>query len=69
MQTVSVQLPDSPGKTILHEQHREQTLSELEAELIKGIESGFGEPISPAYWEKMREKLHQRIAQEREVQQ
>jgi len=66
MQTISVDLPESLGEAILCEQRRERMLGELEAELIKGIESGFGEPISADYWANMREKLQQHLARERE---
>jgi len=85
MQTISINIPDSLGdfvhrqsaehgideyfETILRDQQRNEARDRLEAELIKGIESGFGEPITPAYWEKMRERLQQRIAQKKEARQ
>jgi len=75
MQTISINLSDSLGDFvrqqtaergvdeyfdgILREQLRERIRDKLEAELIKGIESGFGKPITPEYWRKMREKLQQ----------
>jgi hypothetical protein len=83
MQTISINLPDSLGdfvlrqssekgvdeyfEKILREQQREQARDKLEAELIKGIESGFGEPITPEYWTKMREKLQRHIDKKEEV--
>ena len=79
MQTISINLPDTLSdfvhrqsaehgideyfEKILREQQREQTRDKLEAELIKGIESGFGEPIMPEYWEKVREEGHRRFEQ------
>jgi hypothetical protein len=83
MQTISINLSDTLGdfvqrqsaergidayfETILVEQQREQTLEKLEAELMKGIESGFGEPITPEYWQKMREKLQQHLNRKKEA--
>jgi hypothetical protein len=77
MQTISINLPDSLNdfvqrqaaeqgidayfETILREQARDK----LEAELIKGIESGFGEPITPEYWQKIREEGQRRLAQKK----
>ena len=77
MQTISINLPDTLGdfvrqqsaehgiddyfETMLRERQREQARTRLEAELIKGIESGFGEPITPEYWAKKREKLQQHL--------
>jgi hypothetical protein len=85
MQTISINLPDTLGdfvqrqsaehgvdeyfERILREQQREQARDRLEAELIKGIESGFGEPITPEYWANMREKLQQHITRKKEAQQ
>ena len=82
MQTISINLPDSLGdfvqrqtaergideyfEKILCEQQREEARDGLEAELLKGIESGLGEPITPEYWQNMREKLRQRLALQRE---
>jgi hypothetical protein len=77
MQTISINLPDALGdfvqrqaaergidayfETILRDQQRDG----LEAELVKGIESGFGEPITPEYWQKIRESREQRLAQQK----
>jgi hypothetical protein len=85
MQTISINLPDSLTdfvqrqsaergiddyfEKILREQQREEARDRLEAELIKGIESGFGEPITPEYWQKMRDRLQQRLNQKQEVRQ
>ena len=85
MQTISINLPDTLGdfvhqqsaehgideyfERILRDQQRERALDKLEAELIKGIESGFGEPITPEYWVKMRDKLQRHIDRKKEVQQ
>ena len=85
MQTISINLPDSLGdfvyqesaergvdeyfEGILREQQRERLRDKLETELIKGIESGFGEPITPEYWRKMREKLQQYLDRKQEVRQ
>ena len=79
MQTISINLPDSLGdfvyqesaergvdeyfENILREQQRERLRDKLEAELIKGIESGFGEPITPEYWQRVREEGRRRLAQ------
>ena len=79
MQTISINLPDTLGdfvhrqsaehgideyfERILREQQRERARDRLEAELIKGIESGPGEPITPEYWEKIRERGRQRFEQ------
>ena len=84
MQTISINLPDTLSDfvhwqsaehgvdeyfvRILREQQG-QARNKLEAELIKGIESGFGEPITPEYWERMREKLQQYIDRKGRVQQ
>ena len=78
MQTISINLPDSLGdfvrrqsaeqgideyfEKILRFQQREEARDRLEAELIKGIESGPGEPITPEYWQKIREEGHRRLA-------
>jgi len=83
MQTITINLPDSLGdfvhrqsaergideyfENILREQQRERARDKLEAELIKGIESGFGEPITPEYWRKMREKLQQHLDRKQET--
>ena len=83
MQTISINLPDTLGdfvqrqsaergidayfETMLLEQQREQAREKLEAELKKGIESGFGEPITPEYWQKMREKLQQHLNRKKEA--
>ena len=85
MQTISINLPDVLGdfvqrqsaeqgideyfEKILRDQQREQARDKLEAELIKGIESGFGEPITPEYWTKMREKLQRHLEQKKEIRQ
>ena len=85
MQTISINLPDALGdfvyqqsaesgidgyfERILRDQQREQARDRLEAELIKGIESGFGEPITPEYWEKKREKLQQHLDRKKGVRQ
>jgi len=79
MQTISINLPDALGdfvqrqaaergidayfETILYQRQREQALEQLEAELIKGIESGLGEPITPEYWQKVREEGQRRFEQ------
>ena len=79
MQTISINLPDTLGdflqrqsaergidayfETMLLEQQREQAREKLEAELMKGIESGFGEPITPEYWQRMREEGRRRFEQ------
>jgi len=79
MQTISINLPNTLGdfvhqqsaehgideyfERILREQQRERARDRLEAELIKGIESGFGEPITPEYWEKVREEGRRRFEQ------
>ena len=81
MQTISINLPDSLGdfvrrqsaeqgideyfEKILRFQQREEARDRLEAELIKGIESGFGEPITPEYWQKIREEGQRRLALKR----
>jgi len=78
MQTISINLPDSLSdfvyrqsaeqgideyfEKILRFQQREEARDRLEAELIKGIESGPGEPITPEYWQKIREEGHRRLA-------
>ena len=83
MQTISINLPDALGdfvqrqsaargideyfEKILRDQQREQARDKLEAELIKGIESGFGEPITPEYWAKKREKLQQHLDRKKGV--
>ena len=85
MQTISINLPDTLGdfvqrqsaergidayfETMLLEQQREQSREKLEAELMKGIESGFGKPITPEYWQKMREKLQQHLNRKKETRQ
>jgi len=78
MQTISINLPDSLSdfvrrqsagqgideyfEKILRFQQREEARDRLEAELIKGIESGFGEPITPEYWQRIREEGQRRLA-------
>ena len=78
MQTISINLPDTLGdfvhrqsaeqgideyfEKILREQQREQARDKLEAELIKGIESGPGEPITPEFWREVREEGRRRSA-------
>ncbi|MCL2005890.1 MAG: hypothetical protein FWG73_06960 [Planctomycetaceae bacterium] len=63
MQTISINISDALGdfvhrqsaehgideyfEKILRDKQREEARDRLEAELIKGIESGFGEPITP----------------------
>ena len=82
MQTISINLPDSLSdfvhqqstgvgldeyfEKILRLQQREQARDRLEAELIKGIESGFGEPVTPEYWQKIREEGQRRLALKKE---
>ena len=80
--TISITLPDSLSdfvqrqsaergidayfETILREQQREEARDRLEAELIKGIESGPpGDPITPEYWDRIRENGRRRLAQQR----
>ena len=79
MQTISINLPDSLGEfvqsqsaergvdvyfeTILRERQREQARDKLEAELIKGIESGIGDPITPEFWQEVREEGRRRFEQ------
>jgi len=81
MQTISINLPDTLGdfvhrqsaehgvdeyfERILREQQREQARDRLEAELIKGIESGPGEPITPEFWQEVREEGRRRLALKR----
>ena len=85
MQTISINLPDSLSdfvrrqsagqgideyfEKILRFQQREEARDRLEAELIKGIESGFGEPITPEYWQRLREKLRQHLAEKQRANQ
>jgi len=85
MQTISINLPDSLGdfvrrqsagqgidqyfEKILRFQQREEARDKLEAELIKGIESGFGEPITPEYWQRLREKLRQHLTEKQRANQ
>ena len=77
MQTISINIQDSLGdfvhrqsaehgideyfETILRELQRNEARDRLEAELLKGIESGFGEPITPEYWERVREEGRRRF--------
>ena len=75
MQTISINLPDSLGDFVQRQaaEHgidayfetilREQVQDRLEAELIEGIESGFGAPITPEYWQRIREEGQQRLTQ------
>ena len=63
MQTISINLLDSIDDFALREQQRERLRDKLEAELIKGIESGFGEPTTPEYWQRVREGGRRRLAQ------
>jgi len=81
MRTISINLPDTLGdfvhqqsaehgideyfERILREQQRERARDRLEAELIKGIESGFGGPITPEYWERVREEGRRQLALKR----
>ena len=81
MQTISINLPDVLGdfvqqqaagrgideyfEKILRNQQREQARDKLEAELMKGIESGFGEPITPEFWQEVREEGRRRSALKR----
>jgi len=81
MQTISINLPDALGdfvyqqsaesgidgyfERILRDQQREQARDRLEAELIKGIESGPGEPITPEFWQEVREEARRRSALKR----
>jgi antitoxin ParD1/3/4 len=83
MQTISINLPDTLGdfvqrqsaehgvdeyfERILRDQQREQARDRLEAELIKGIESGPGEPITPEFWQEVREEARRRNAAEKET--
>jgi len=83
MQTISINLPDTLGdfvrqqsaeygidtyfETMLRERQKELARDKLEAELMKGIESGFGEPITPEYWVKKREKLQQHLDRKKGV--
>ena len=84
MHTISIKLSDSLGDFVLGQsaeygideyferilrEKQEQTRNKLEAELIKGIESGFGKPITPEYWARMRERLQQHIDRKGRVQQ
>ena len=56
---------DAYFETMLRNQQREEARDRLEAELIKGLESGFDEPVTPAYWEKIRESGRRRLALKR----
>jgi hypothetical protein len=49
-------------EAMLREQQRELARDRLEAELIKGIESGLSEPITPEYWQRIREEGRRRLA-------
>ena len=76
MQTISINLPDALGDfvhrqsaehgideyfaKILRDQQREEARDSLEAELIKGIESGPGVPITPEFWQEVREEARRR---------
>ena len=81
MQTISINLPDFLSdfvqrqsaergidayfETILREQQREEARDRLEAELIKGLESGLCEPITPEFWQEVREEARRRSALEK----
>jgi len=81
MQTISINLPDALGdfvqqqsaeygidtyfETMLRERQRELARDRLEAELIKGIESGPGEPITPEFWQEVRDEARRRSALKR----
>ena len=83
MQTISINIPDSLGdfvhrqsaehgideyfEKILRDQQREEARNRLEAELLKGIESGPGEPITPEFWKEVLEEARRRNALEKEV--
>ena len=82
MHTLSINLPESLGDFVLGQsaeygideyferilrEQQEQARNKLEAELIKGIESGFGEPITPEYWARMRERLQQHLDRKQAV--
>jgi len=57
---------DAYFEKILSEQQREAARDRLEAELIKGIESGPAvEIITPEFWERIREEGRRRLAQKR----
>jgi len=53
---------DAYFEKILSEQQREAARDRLEAELIKGIESGLCEPITPKFWQEVREEAKRRNA-------
>jgi hypothetical protein len=49
-------------EAMLREQQREQARDRLEAELIKGLESGLCAPITPEFWQEVREEARRRSA-------
>jgi antitoxin ParD1/3/4 len=40
-----------------HEQQKTATLEWLAQEIQKGLDSGRSEPVTPAFWQKLRDKL------------
>lgn len=47
---------------IRDDQERQTVLAALEAEIIKGLESGPGTPVTKEYWQALRQKVRDRAA-------
>ena len=46
---------------------KEQTLQEIEKKYLQGLESGFGEPVTPKYWENLWKRVLDRENQRKEM--
>ena len=49
-------------RDLIRDDHERQTIAALEGEIIKGLESGTGTPMTPEDWQALRQEVRRRAA-------
>jgi len=66
-QTINVLDESIQFERVIRTPQKEQTLQEIEKKYLQGLESGFGEPITPKYWENLWKRVLDRMNQRKKM--